>query len=133
MKLNLLVSRPGFEGAGEAVHVDPFDLYWQRPQGTFIKQAAVELGVKEDVIKHDLGKLLLKCEALQSERIRARHCSANPEMGACNASSINKDQSSRMDSKSERAVKRLNGSASVLLTVNNPTETVMAKGLRRRS
>ena len=71
MKINLLVSRPSFDGAGEAVHVDTFDLYQQRPRGAFIKQAAVELGVKEDVIKHDLGKLLLKCEALQSENILA--------------------------------------------------------------
>ncbi|OQX49125.1 MAG: carbamoyltransferase HypF, partial [Candidatus Sedimenticola endophacoides] len=34
-------------------------------------QAAIELGVKEDVIKHDLGKLLLKCEALQAAHIEA--------------------------------------------------------------
>lgn len=71
MKINLLVSRASFDGAGEAVHVDTFDLYQQRPRGAFIKQAAVELGVKDDVIKHDLGKLLLKCEALQADNIQA--------------------------------------------------------------
>lgn len=71
MKINLLVSRPAFDGAGEAIHVDTFDLYQQRPRAAFIKQAAVELGVKEDVIKHDLGKLLLKCEALQAANIEA--------------------------------------------------------------
>jgi len=71
MKINLLVSRPAFDGAGESIHVDTFDLYQQRPRGTFIKQAAVELGVKEDVVKADLGKLLLKCETLQSANIEA--------------------------------------------------------------
>lgn len=69
MKINLLASRPAFDGAGEVVHVDSFDLYQQRPRGAFIKQAAVELGVKEDVIKADLGKVLLKLEALQSKNI----------------------------------------------------------------
>lgn len=71
LKVNLLVSAPAFDGAGESIHVDTFDLYQQRPRGAFIKQAAVELGVKEDVVKADLGKLLLKCEALQAANIEA--------------------------------------------------------------
>jgi len=71
LKVNLLVSRPSFDGAGESIHVDTFDLYQQRPRGAFIKQAAVELGVQEDVIKADLGKLLLKLEALQAAAIEA--------------------------------------------------------------
>jgi DNA primase len=71
MKVNLLVSAPAFEGAGEAVHVDTLDLYQARLRGVFIKQAAVELGVKEDLIKRDLGRVLLKLEALQEARIRA--------------------------------------------------------------
>ena len=71
LKVNLLVSRPAFDGAGESIHVDTFDLYQQRPRGAFIKQAAVELGVKDDVIKADVGRLLLKCEALQAAQIEA--------------------------------------------------------------
>jgi hypothetical protein len=71
MKINLLVSRPSFDGAGDTVHVDTFDLYQQRPRNAFIQQAAVELGVKDDVIKHDLGKVLLKLEALQEQNIQA--------------------------------------------------------------
>ena len=71
LKINLLVSAPAFDGAGESIHVDTFDLYQQRPRGAFIKQAAVELGVKDDVIKADVGKLLLKCEALQAAQIEA--------------------------------------------------------------
>jgi DNA primase catalytic core len=63
MKINLLVSGPAFEG-GEAVHVDTLDLYQARPRSVFIKHAASELGVKEEVIKRDLGRALLKLEAL---------------------------------------------------------------------
>lgn len=70
MKVNLLVSGSAFEG-GETVHVDTFDLYQARPRSVFIKQAASELGVKEEVIKHDLGRVLLKLESLQEERLQA--------------------------------------------------------------
>ena len=65
LKVNLLVAR------GEAVHVDMFDLYQSRARAGFIKQAALELGVAEDVIKADLGRVLLKCEALQDVTLRA--------------------------------------------------------------
>jgi len=71
LKVNLLVSRPAFDGPGESIHVDSFDLYQQRPRQAFAKQAATELGVKEEVVKHDLGKILLKLEALQAERLAA--------------------------------------------------------------
>lgn len=69
MKVNLLVS--GHALGEAAVHVDTLDLYQSRPRAAFVRQAAVELGVEEAVIKADLGKLLLKCESLQEERIRA--------------------------------------------------------------
>lgn len=71
LKVNLMASRPSLHGAGEAVHVDTFDLYQQRPRGAFIQQAAIELGVKEEIIKADIGKVLLKCEALQEAQIQA--------------------------------------------------------------
>jgi DNA primase catalytic core len=71
LKINLLVSRPAFDGAGEAVHVDTLDCYQSRPRSVFIKQAAIELGLKEDIIKHDLGKILLKLESLQEQRLQA--------------------------------------------------------------
>lgn len=71
LKINLLVTGPALGGVGQAMHVDTFDLYQQRPRGAFAQQAAVELGVKEEVVKGDLGKLLLKLEALQAERIEA--------------------------------------------------------------
>ena len=70
LKINCLVSRPAFDGAGEAVHVDTLDCYQSRPRSIFIKQAAIELGLKEDIIKHDLGKILLKLESLQEQRLK---------------------------------------------------------------
>ncbi|ODS24324.1 hypothetical protein AB835_03920 [Candidatus Endobugula sertula] len=64
LKVNLLVSR------GEHVHIDTFDLYSSRPRQTFINQASSELGVQDDVIKKDLGKVLLKLEELQEKQIK---------------------------------------------------------------
>jgi DNA primase catalytic core len=64
LKVNVLVSRD------EALHVDTLDLYAAKARAGFIKQAAIELGVKEEIIKADLGKVLLKCEALQEEQIK---------------------------------------------------------------
>jgi len=65
LKLNVLARR------GEAYHVDSFDLYAARSRAHYIGQAAKELAVREDVIKLDLGRILLKLEALQAERIQA--------------------------------------------------------------
>jgi hypothetical protein len=64
LKLNVLASK------GEAYHVDSFDLYAARARAHYITQAAKELACREDVIKLDLGRILLKLEALQAERIR---------------------------------------------------------------
>ena len=65
LKVNVLVSK------GEAYHVDSFDLYAARARVHYITQAAKELACREDVIKLDLGRILLKLEALQAERIKA--------------------------------------------------------------
>ena len=65
LKVNVLASQ------GEAYHVDAFDLYAARARGAFITNAARELAVREDVIKHDLGRVLLKLEELQAEHIAA--------------------------------------------------------------
>jgi DNA primase len=59
LKVNVLIAR------GEAFHVDTLDLYSVRARGSFIAQAATELGVHEDVIRHDLGQVLRKLESLQ--------------------------------------------------------------------
>ena len=64
LKINLLAAY------GEHFHVDTFDLYAARARAAFIAQAAVELKHSEDVIRADLGKVLLKLEAVQDERLR---------------------------------------------------------------
>ena len=63
LKVNILVNQ------GDELHVDTFDLYHAKSRYGFIRQAAIELGITEDVIKKDLGKVLLKCEAFQKEQI----------------------------------------------------------------
>ncbi len=68
LKINLLVAR---EGRG-LFHVDSLDLYSARQRGIFLKQAAEELELKPEVLKRDLGRVLLKLEALQEEQIRKR-------------------------------------------------------------
>ena len=52
-----------------ALHVDKLDLEAARQRAAFIKQAAEELGVKEEIIRHDVGRLILKLEILRDEQI----------------------------------------------------------------
>ncbi len=64
LKVNVMVS------CGDAFHVDTFDLYAPRAKHAFLVQAAVELNVKEDVIRHDLGRVLRKLEQLQEKNVQ---------------------------------------------------------------
>jgi DNA primase catalytic core len=64
MKVNVLVAQ------GEAYYVDSFDLYAAKARNAFLVSAAKELACREEVIKVDLGKLLMKLEALQDARIK---------------------------------------------------------------
>jgi hypothetical protein len=50
--------------------VDTFDLYSSRHRLMYSKQAGEELGVKEEVISRDLGRMLWKLEELQRQRIQ---------------------------------------------------------------
>jgi hypothetical protein len=69
LKVNVLVS--GKTPRNDAAfHVDTLDLYSARQRGVFTKQAAEELGIKEEVVRRDLGRLLLKLEELQDEQIK---------------------------------------------------------------
>lgn len=64
LKINLMASNDnGF-------HNDTLDLYSAKQRITFINQACVELGVQDEVIKKDLGKVLLKLEELQAQQIK---------------------------------------------------------------
>jgi hypothetical protein len=58
MKINLRVM------AGSLYHVDNLDLYCARHRTGFINTAAAELQLKAEIIKRDIGKVLLKQEQL---------------------------------------------------------------------
>jgi DNA primase catalytic core len=69
LKVNVLLS--GTTPRGEsAFHVDTLDLYVARQRSSFTKQAAEELGIKEEVIRRDLGRVLMKLEEMQDEQIK---------------------------------------------------------------
>jgi DNA primase len=74
MKVNILVSQ------GDHFHVDTLDLYTARQRAAFLKQAAEELGVSEEALRKDLGRVLLKLEELQSEQIREALEPSKPEV-----------------------------------------------------
>jgi DNA primase len=65
LKINLLASR------GDGLHVDTLDLYSARQRMAFAKQAGIELGIQEETVKHDLGRVLRKLEELQHAAIKA--------------------------------------------------------------
>lgn len=58
-------STPPEPTAPGLVFVDSLDLYAARSRGAFARAAALELGVAEDVLKRELGAVLLRLEALQ--------------------------------------------------------------------
>ena len=65
LKVNILAS------VGDAFHVDTLDLYNARARHSYITQAAIELRLAEEILKTDLGRVLLKLEALQEAQIQA--------------------------------------------------------------
>ena len=74
MKVNVLVSRQ------DEFHVDTLDLYADRQRAAFIKRAAEELGLKEDILRKDLGRVFLKLEELRDEQVRKTLEAAPPEI-----------------------------------------------------
>jgi len=81
LKVNLLAAH------GEAFHVDTLDLYNARARAGFLAQAAAELRVAEAVLKADLGRVLLKLEALQETAIRDALAPKGPAAPAMDESS----------------------------------------------
>lgn len=65
LRINLLVMR------GEEYFVDSFDLYLTTPRSKYERLASIKLGLGEDVLERDLGKILRKLEELQNARIDA--------------------------------------------------------------
>ena len=65
LRVNVLAKR------GKAVHVDTLDLYVARARSLFVAQAAKELGISEEIIKRDIGAVILTLETLVTEQIAA--------------------------------------------------------------
>ena len=62
LKINLMLT------LDEGFHNDKLDLYSAKQRTVFMNQASDELAIKTDVIKKDLGKLLLKLEEIQQDK-----------------------------------------------------------------
>ena len=77
LKVNVLVTHVEVGSLTEApaaeagLHVDTFDLYQAKARTAFAKLASIELRCEENVIQHDLGRLLLKLEQVIEERAKA--------------------------------------------------------------
>jgi energy-coupling factor transporter ATP-binding protein EcfA2 len=72
LKVWLRVSR------GDHVHVDTVELYAAKQRAAWLKQAAVEIGAAEDLLRGDLAKLLRAVEQRQDAVIRAQLAPAAP-------------------------------------------------------
>lgn len=67
LRVNLLVHRPA--DPDSRFHVDTLDLYAAKARAAFVKAAGIELGEAEDVLAHDLGRVLLKLEEMQEAEL----------------------------------------------------------------
>ncbi|MEK7204955.1 MAG: hypothetical protein AAB254_05550, partial [candidate division NC10 bacterium] len=68
---------------GEDFHLDSFDMARDADRRRFIERAAEETRLEKDLIKRDLGKLLLLLEATQTERINAALAPAEEPRPLC--------------------------------------------------
>ena len=75
LRVNVLVSRPD-PRHGQVFHVDTLDLYSARARAVFTKAAASEIGVAEEVVHRELGRVLLGCESLAEQVVRAAQAPA---------------------------------------------------------
>jgi len=71
LRVHLFVSRETGDPRTSGFFVDTVELYSARHRNSFVEQAAEELALDRDVVKRDLGHVLLRLEALQDEQIRA--------------------------------------------------------------
>ncbi|HEX2084212.1 MAG TPA: DNA primase [Solirubrobacteraceae bacterium] len=77
LRVNVLVAVDD-ERRGHVFHVDTLDLYSARARGVFCRQAADELGVAEELVRRDLGRVLMVCEERAEEAIRQAQQPAPP-------------------------------------------------------
>jgi DNA primase catalytic core len=79
LRVNLRVM--GVNAYGDmALHVDTLELNAARPRMAFVKQAAAELGIKEEIVSRDVSKVLYKLEELRDEQIRQALAPKEPEV-----------------------------------------------------
>jgi DNA primase catalytic core len=79
LRVNLRVM--GVNAHGDvALHVDTLELNASRQRMAFIKQAAEELGIKEEIIRHDVGKVLLKLEEVRDAQLAEALAPKEPEI-----------------------------------------------------
>ena len=64
----------------ETFHIDTLDLYQSKPRSIFISTAATETGLKNEIIKKDLGKILLQLETLLESHIKQALKPKEPEV-----------------------------------------------------
>ena len=85
LRVNLLVTVSGqadgpSPSSGSGFHVDTLDLYSARARAAFVAAAAGELRLAPEVVKADLGRVLLVCESKAEEVIAAAQAPAKPEI-----------------------------------------------------
>ena len=64
--------------AAAGYFVDTLDLFAARSRASFVRAASIELGLSEDVLKRELGALLLKLEGLQEALIEQSRAASGP-------------------------------------------------------
>lgn len=67
---------------GEAWHLDTLDLAQAKQRAAFVAAASEETGLKPEALKRDVGRVLLKLEELQEQRLRAQVAPEAPPMAA---------------------------------------------------
>jgi DNA primase catalytic core len=79
LRVNVLVARE-HPRRGEVFHVDSLDLYSARARGVFARAAGEELGLAEELIARDLGRVLLACEEHVERAVRGAQAAAEPKV-----------------------------------------------------
>ncbi|MDQ6838991.1 MAG: DNA primase, partial [Actinomycetota bacterium] len=77
LRLNVMVSRAD-DRDGPVFHVDTLDLYSARARAGFVKAAAAELGLGEEVVKADLARVLLAAESAAEDAVATAQAPADP-------------------------------------------------------
>lgn len=80
LRVNLLVAADAGDDAAHRFHVDTLDLYSARARAVFVAAAAAELGIEAEVVKADLGRVLLAAEARAEEVITQALEPTRPEI-----------------------------------------------------